>query len=193
MRFRTAGKANNASDTPAASERRIMIGSSTRRLGIIMVGALATATIVCAASQAPGQDQSAATPNATIYARKSVMDMISDKMDRIEAEVSSSKKIDYDAVREAADVISVLLQTFPHMFPSSTNQWKPDVPRDPADDTYAAPEVWTNYADFYQQAAAASQHAFTASRATEEGDFKASILQLRAACNSCHAVYMKTD
>lgn len=171
-----------------------MTGSSTRRrLVILFGGALATVSVVCAVSKAPGQDQSAATPNATIYARKSVMDTISDKMDRIEAAVASSKKIDYDAVREDADVISVLLQAFPHMFPLSTNQWKPNATRDPADDTYAAPEVWTNYADFYQQATAASKYAFTASRATEEGDFKASILQLRTACNSCHAVYMKMD
>ena len=170
-----------------------MTGSSNRRLGIMIGSALVAASTLCAVSRAPGQDQSAATPNATIYARKSVMDAISDRMDRIEAAVSSNKKIDYDAVREDADVISVLLQTFPHMFPPSTNQWKPNATRDPADDTYAAPEVWTNYADFYQQATAASKYAFNASRATEEGNFKASILQLRSACNSCHAVYMKMD
>ena len=70
-----------------------MTGSSTRRrLGIIFGGALATVSVVCAVSKAPGQDQSAATPNATIYARKSVMDTISDKMDRIEAAVASSRE-----------------------------------------------------------------------------------------------------
>jgi cytochrome c556 len=60
-------------------------------------------------------------------------------------------------------------------------------------DTSAAPEVWTRYADFYKQAAAASKAAFNASRADQEGDFKASIAQLRTACNTCHAAYMKMN
>ena len=134
MRFWTARKVtsaspklNHAEEALPASERWIMTGSSARRrLGTMSGGALATVIVVCVVSKAPGQDQSTATPNATIYARKSVMDTISDKMDRIEAAVSSNKKIDYDAVREDADVISVLLQAFPHMFPLSTNQWKPN-------------------------------------------------------------------
>jgi cytochrome c556 len=82
---------------------------------------------------------------------------------------------------------------FPHLFPPSTNQWKPNVDRDPATDTYAAPEIWTKFADFYKKATAASKAAFDASRANDEGTFKASIAQLRAGCNTCHAAYLKMD
>jgi cytochrome c556 len=83
--------------------------------------------------------------------------------------------------------------TFPHLFPPSTNQWKPNVDRDPVTDTSAAPEVWTKFGDFYKQAATASKAAFDASRANEESDFKASIAQLRTACNTCHAAYLKMN
>jgi cytochrome c556 len=82
---------------------------------------------------------------------------------------------------------------FPHLFPPSTNEWKPNVDRDPVIDTYAAPEIWTKFADFYKQATGASKAAFDASRANDEGAFKASIAQLRAGCNTCHAAYLKMD
>jgi cytochrome c556 len=65
--------------------------------------------------------------------------------------------------------------------------------RDPATDTFASPDVWSNFADFYQRAQAASKIAFEASRAKRPDDFKALIVQLRAACNGCHATYMKPD
>jgi cytochrome c556 len=140
-----------------------------------------------------GQDQSAATPTDAIFARKTVMDMLSAKMDAVETATSSTKKIDLPTANEQADIVSVLLMAFPHMFPASSNQWKPNVDKDPGTDTFAAPEVWTNYADFYKQATAAAKLAYDASRATKEDEFRASIKELRAACDSCHAVYLKTD
>ena len=49
---------------------------------------------------------------------------------------------------------------FPHMFPAATNQWKPNVDKDPATDTFAAPEVWTKFADFYKRSTEASKLAY---------------------------------
>ncbi len=63
----------------------------------------------------------------------------------------------------------------------------------PGRDTYAAPELWSNFADFYRQAAAASQVAFKASRAKGEAEFRKTIAGLRTACDSCHALYLKTE
>jgi cytochrome c556 len=146
-----------------------------------------------AGSAALGQDQSAATPADAIFARKTVMDTISTKMDVIETATSSTSKIDLAGATEQADMISVLLMAFPHMFPVATNQWKPNVDKDPGTDTFAAPEVWTKFADFYKQSAAASKLAYDASRATEEAEFRAAAAKLRAACDGCHAAYMKTD
>jgi cytochrome c556 len=142
---------------------------------------------------ARAQDQNAATPSDTIFARKTVMDAISDKMDALEAASIANRKIDLSAAHEQADVLSVLLLAFPHMFPATTNQWKPDVDKDPAVDTYTAPELWGKFSDFYKRAGDASKIAFDASRAAGEAEFKAAVKELRGACDGCHAVYQKTD
>jgi cytochrome c556 len=86
-----------------------------------------------------------------------------------------------------------MLMAFPHLFPPNTNQWKPNVERDPGRDTYAAPALWENYSDFYAQAARASKIAYNASRSQQEADFKKFVAELRVACDSCHAVYLKAD
>jgi cytochrome c556 len=67
------------------------------------------------------------------------------------------------------------------------------VDRDPATDTFASPDLWANFADFYQRATDASKLAFAASRAERADQFRASIAQLRAACNGCHAAYQKKE
>jgi cytochrome c556 len=161
----------------------------------MLIAALLIGGLLGAGSAAPAraQDQSAATPSDTIYARKTVMDTISEKMDALEAASASNRKIDLGEAHEFADVISVLLMAFPHMFPAETNLWKPSVDKDPAFDTYAAPEVWTRFADFYNRAGAASKIAYNASRANGEAEFKAGVVELRGACDGCHAVYQKTD
>ncbi len=146
-----------------------------------------------AGSAALGQDQSAATPADAIFARKTVMDTLSSKMDDIETATASTAKINLAAANEQADTVSVLLMAFPHLFPAATNQWKPNVDKDPGTDTFAAPEVWTQYADFYKRSTEASKLAFDASRATEEAEFRTAVKKLRAACDGCHAVYMKTN
>jgi cytochrome c556 len=90
-------------------------------------------------------------------------------------------------------MISVMLMAFPHMFPAASNQWKANVERDPGRDTYASPDLFTNYADFYARAASASKTAYNASRAEKVDDFKKYVAELRVACDSCHGLYLKTD
>jgi len=107
--------------------------------------------------------------------------------------VGSGKPLNLTEAHEHADVISVMLMAFAHLFGADTNQWKPDAERDPGRDTYAAPELFTNYADFYAQATRASKIAYNASRAKQEGNFKTFVAELRTACDSCHAVYLKID
>jgi cytochrome c556 len=174
-----------------------MTGSSHRFARPRQPALIVTVCLLLAAglggSTALGQDQSAATASDAIFARKTVMDSISSKMDALETATSSTKKIDLATANEQADVVSVLMMAFPHMFPAASNQWKPNVDKDPGTDTFAAPEVWTKYADFYKQASAASKLAYNASRATQEAEFRTAMTQLRAACDGCHAVYLKTD
>src|SRR5262245_54423157 len=65
--------------------------------------------------------------------------------------------------------------------------------RDPATDTYASPDLWANFADFYRRAATASKLAQDASTTKRLDEFKRLIGELRTACNGCHEKYMKTN
>jgi cytochrome c556 len=136
-----------------------------------------------------------AVPSAVkdeIFARKLLMDSVDSHLDAIDWLMSTGKPLDLARAVEHADTISTMLLAFPHLFSPRTNQWRPNVKLDPAHDTFAAPEVWANFVEFYRLAAAASQIAFKASRAKREADFVAHIETLRAACESCHAIYVKS-
>ena len=139
------------------------------------------------------QEQGVTPPKDTIFARKILMGAISENMDEIETMLAPEGRLNLAEGQEHADTISIMLMTFPHLFPPATNQWKDGADRDAALDTYASPTVWSNFADFYQRAGAASNIAFEASRAKNAGDFRAQIGELRNACNSCHAAYQKVD
>jgi cytochrome c556 len=151
------------------------------------------AALVLASGTAPAQEQGVTPAKDTIFARKILMGSIDMNMDEIETMLAPEGNLNFAEAREHADVISIMLMSFPHLFPAGTNQWVPNTDRDPATDTFAAPELWTNFADFYRRAAAASKLAFDASNAKGRDEFRALIAQLRVACNSCHAVYQKTD
>jgi cytochrome c556 len=151
-----------------------------------------TVGLIFAASTASAQDQTASAPTDAIIARKTVMNSLSDKMDDIEGAISSGK-IDLAVAHADADTISVFLMAFPHLFPPATNQWKPNIARDPATDTFASPDIWIKFADFYMQSSAASRAAYNASRSQNENDLKAAIAKLRIQCNACHSDYLKQN
>jgi cytochrome c556 len=175
--------------------RQQMLQGRVRKL--VVCGALAVA-MVAASFAAVGQEQASQAqmppPKDTIFARKILMGAIGMNMDEIETMLAPGGKFETAEAVEHTDTISIMLQSFPHLFPPSTNQWKPNDPdRDPATDTSASPELWRNFGDFYQRAQAASKFALDATRAKHGNEFKALIGQLRAACNGCHAAYLKTE
>ena len=160
-----------------------------------MAAALLAAGLL-AGTAALGQDQpSGLLPPAkdTIFARKILMGAIDMNMDEIETMLAPEGKLELADAQEHAETISTMLMAFPHMFPPPTNQWKQGAERDPALDTFASPDLWTNFRDFYDRAAAASKLAFAASREKRAAEFRPLIAQLRTACNGCHATYMKTE
>ena len=160
----------------------------------IAMAAAAAVTFVLLAGSAAAQEPAAQpTSKDTIFARKILMGAIDMNMDEIEEMLEPEGKLELNDAQEHAETISTMLMAFPHMFPPATNQWKKDADRYPAFDTFAAPEVWTNFADFYARATEASKIAWAASRAKRAADFKPLIAQLRAHCNACHAINMKTD
>src|SRR6266436_3346086 len=131
-----------------------------RRMSI-MIGAIALLAVGMS-PMASSQDQSATIAKDAIFARKILMDTINTNMDELETMTTSDKGVNLTEGREHADNISILLMAFPHLFPPATNQFKPNTQRDPATDTYAAPELWANFADFYQRTQKASKTALDA-------------------------------
>jgi cytochrome c556 len=169
-----------------------IISGAGRRTSIAIMGAGFAAALFMTSLVAVAQDQSAAKVEDTIFARKTMMSSLSDNMDQIEMMISTGK-IDLDDAHEHADTISVMLMAFPHLFPPASNQWKPGAEIDPVTGTFASPDVWSKFADFYKRAADASKTAFDTSRADKPDELKAKTAQLRTACNGCHAAYLKTQ
>jgi cytochrome c556 len=164
-----------------------ILAGSRRALAI---GGCLAAVLMGAALTASAQDQSAAKPGDAIVARKTMMDTLSDHMDQIEAMIQANK-INLKEANEHADTISVMLMAFPHLFPPSTNQWKAGTDPDPVTGTFASPDIWTKFADFYKRANDASKAAYDMSRAEKVDDLKVKTAQLRTDCNGCHAAYLK--
>jgi cytochrome c556 len=159
----------------------------------LVAGAAFAAVVIATGCAALGQDGGVPPPKDTIFARKILMGAIDMNMDEIETMLAPEGKLELAEGQEHAETISTMLMAFPHMFPPATNQWTAGADRDPALDTFASPDLWIKYADFYQRATAASKLAYAASRAKRADDFKPLIVQLRTACNACHAAYLKTD
>ena len=164
-----------------------------RRLALAIACAGLAAGVLATSFVALAQDQSAATVKDVIFARKTMMDSISDNMDQIEMMISTGK-IDVADAHEHADTMSVMLMAFPHLFPPASNQWKANNPDpDPVTDTFASPDVWSKFSDFYKRANDASKTAFDIGHADKADELKASTQKLRVACNACHAAYLKTQ
>jgi cytochrome c556 len=160
-------------------------------LGAAAAAAVVAWTVAMFVDVARAQELPAAKD--TIFARKILMGAIDMNMDEIETMLAPEGKLDLAEGQEHAETISTMLMAFPHMFPPATNQWKVGAARDPATDTFASPELWTNFADFYARASEASKIAWNASRARRAADFRGLIVQLRERCNGCHALNLKTD
>jgi cytochrome c556 len=161
-----------------------------RLVSIVDVAAFAAAGPLTTSLLAQAQDRSAAKVEDAIVARKTAMDTLSDRMDQIEQMIATNK-INVQAGQQLADTISVMIMMFPHLFPPASNQWKPGVEIDPVTGTFASPDVWSKFADFYKRASDASKTAYDISRADKEDDFKKHVQKLRTACNACHAAYLK--
>jgi cytochrome c556 len=168
------------------SQRRRAVASAHT----VLAAAFLATSLVVACLAVLAQDRSAATDKDAIFARKTLMNVMCDKLMEIENMIASGR-IDLDRVRAHGDAISVMLLAFPHLFPPSSNQWKPNADRDPVADTFASPDLWIAFPDFYRQAAAASKSAHAMGRADTIDDVKMHARELRIVCDSCHALYLE--
>jgi cytochrome c556 len=159
-----------------------------RRLGLGLKLAFA-ACLLAASPSAPAQDQGAATRDV-IFARKTLMDFMCDRMTEIEVMVGRGT-IDLKLVRQYADAMSAMFMGFPHLFPAASNLWRHNPDADPLAETLASPDVWTGFADFYQQAAESEKLARELARVGTADDARARARELRIACDACHALYLE--
>jgi cytochrome c556 len=153
-----------------------------------VAAAVAVAAVLPAAGQGPttgltGIDK----PGDVVQARQLLMDGIDEDMHDIDL-AGTGQPFKLDDLKAHADRISTLLSAFPHLFPPQT-QPSPDAPVP----TTASPAVWKEFADFYDRAAAAAKTALDASQAGTLDQFKPLGVQLRTACDSCHAKYMVVE
>jgi cytochrome c556 len=156
--------------------------------GVWVAVAIAAVAVLPAAGQGPttgltGIDK----PEDVVQARQLLMDGIDEDMHDIDL-AGSGQTFKLDDLKADADRISTLLSAFPHLFPPQT-QPSPDAPVP----TTASPAVWKEFNDFYARAAAAAKTALDASQAGTLDQFKPLGVQLRAACDSCHAKYMVVE
>src|SRR5262249_36862473 len=96
--------------------------------------------------------QSQPSPQNTVVPPQVLMGAIDMNMEEIETMLAPEGKLVLSDAQEHAETISTMLMAFPHLFPPSTNQWKAGEDRDPATDTFANPDLWSKFADFYQRA-----------------------------------------
>ena len=180
------------SNTPMTPfRRRILHFRAPLTIAIVCAGL--AAAFLATSPMAIAQDQGAATAKDVIYARKTLMNFMCDKMADIERMIAMGH-IDLDGARGNADAISVMLMAFPHLFPPGSNLWNPDNPDpDPVTDTYASPEIWTKFPDFSRMAAAAARSAHDMSRVTRIDDFRTHARELRIVCDTCHALYSENN
>ena len=165
---------------------------SRRRLAGAIMCAWLAGGVLATGMAARAQDQRAAPAQDVIFARKSLMNFMCDTMAEIERMIAM-RQVDLEGLRAGADAMSVMLLAFPHLFPSYSNQWDPAVEPDPVTGTFASPELWANYPDFYRLATAAAESAHDMSRAATIEDFKSHARELRITCDTCHALYSENQ
>jgi cytochrome c556 len=159
-----------------------------RSVGCRLAIAVAAAAVLPAAGDAQNAGLTGVDkPGDVVQARQLVMDGIDEDMHDIDL-AGTGQVTRLDELKAHADRISTLLTAFPHLFPPQT-QPSPDAPVP----TTASPAVWKDFADFYGRAAAAAKTALDASQAGTLDQFKPLGMQLRAACDSCHAKYMVVE
>lgn len=143
-----------------------------------------------ASAPIPGTDPSwtgVTKPEELIEARRALMDQAENLMKPIDS-FTVGEPSDAKLMRANAQTIGAMLHAVPHLFPPTTNRFDPDA-HDPP--TLALPAIWERFAVF-ETFAENAQRMAAALEMSEDGEpLRAASVQLRAACDACHAGFMK--
>jgi cytochrome c556 len=138
----------------------------------------------------PGTDPSwtgVTQPEKLIEARRALMDRAEDLMKPIDS-FTVGEPSDANLMRANAETIGAMLHAVPHLFPPTTNRFDPDA-HDPP--TLALPTIWQRFAAFETFAENAQRMAAALEMSQDGEPLRAASVQLRAACDACHAGFMK--
>jgi cytochrome c556 len=146
----------------------------------------ATAPVTAPLPSVPGFT-AAAHAKDIITARQDLMTQIEQLMIPIDG-LQVGDKAEAKTLREHADVIAAMLTATPHLFPPNTNLYDPAAEQ-PA--TLAMPAIWQSFDGFYSLATAAAAAARDFGMAEGKDAQRKAGLALRAACDACHAGYLR--
>jgi cytochrome c556 len=126
-------------------------------------------------------------PEEVIEARRVLMTETERLMKPIDGFIVG-EPADAALLRENAAAIEAMLLALPHLFPPTTNLFEPTALDPP---TVALPTIWQRFPAF-ETFAASAESAAAALAAAEDGEpLRAASERLRAACDRCHAAFMK--
>jgi cytochrome c556 len=180
----------------------------TRTLGVAAVGLVLAVAVACTPADEPPPRVDAPPPPASethaaalegpgwtgltdpgevIEARRLLMSEAERLMKPID-EYSIGLPGDPVALRSAATTLEPLLLALPHLFPPTTNLFDPAA-HDPP--TTALPAIWQRFAAFETFAGSAERAAAALATADDGEPLRAASARMRAACDTCHAAFMK--
>jgi cytochrome c556 len=139
------------------------------------------------ATQGPGWT-GVTHPKELIAARLELMEHVEELMKPIDT-LTVEDIEDSPQLHTNAEVIGAMLTTLPHLFPPTTNLYDA-TSRDPA--TLALPSIWGNFDNFYNLAMVAVKAADAMAKAEGKVQQRAASLQLRATCDACHDLYLRS-
>lgn len=126
-------------------------------------------------------------PEEVIEARRVLMTQTERLMKPVD-DFLAGEPADAALLRENAAAIEAMLLALPHLFPPTTNLFDPAALDPP---TVALPAIWQRFAAFETFAASAEGAAVALATAEDGEPLRAASERLRAACDRCHAAFMK--
>jgi cytochrome c556 len=154
-------------------------------LGLALLAAVGLTTLAIA-QNGPGWTGTT-NPQDVIAARQALMLAIEDLMRPIDTYTVDPTE-DPDVLVANAATIDAMLQAVPHLFPPTTNLYDADAE---LPETLALPNIWENFPAFYTMAAASRAAALALAEAQGADALRNGALNLRATCDSCHALNLR--
>jgi cytochrome c556 len=151
--------------------RKTRLVATAAAVAVLAVGAASVAT---------------SSPEGTeaIKARHEAMEKIGDAMGSLAAIAKKEAPFDVGVVEEKGGAIADGLKGAAALFPEGSEKGDAE--------TWAKPEIWSDFADFELKMETARAHAEALESVTEEAAFGPALGKLGNSCKSCHQTYRRS-